>query len=116
MRKAILWAAAALALPLAACEQGAPEADDRDITVPEGDYAQRIGEMDEGARNAVFLRAIRDAGRECQQVQTSSGQGQVNGAPAWTATCDDGSQWTIIIGADGVAQVINRAGLQAIAE
>lgn len=113
--KPMLITAAALALPLGACEQGAPEADDANITVPEGDHAQRIAGMEEGARNAVFLRAIRDAGRDCQTVQSSSSQGQVNNAPAWTATCDNGSQWTIIIGRDGVAQVVNAPALEALA-
>lgn len=115
MRNPILLAAAAIALPLSACEQGAPEADDTSITVPEGDYAQRIAGMEEGARNATFLRAIRDAGRDCQTVQSSSSQGQVNNAPAWTATCDNGSQWTIIIGGDGAATVVNAQGLEALA-
>lgn len=116
MRNPIILAAAAIALPLAACERGAPEADDTNITVPEGDYAERIAAMDDGARNAVFLRAIRDAGQDCQTVQSSSSQGQVNDAPAWTATCDNGSQWTVIIGRDGVATVVNAQGLEALAE
>ncbi|HEV2079206.1 MAG TPA: hypothetical protein VGR19_04830 [Allosphingosinicella sp.] len=113
--KPMLIAAAALALPLSGCKEPAPEADDANITVPEGDYAQRIAGMDEGARNAVFLRAIRDAGRDCQQVERSASQGEVNGAPAWTATCDNGVQWTVMIGRDGVATVASTEELQAAA-
>lgn len=113
--KPMLIAAAALALPLAACGDDAGRTEQANITVPEGDYAQRIAGMEEGARNATFLRAIRDAGHDCQTVQSSSSQGQVNEAPAWTATCEDRSQWTVIIGRDGVATVVNAQGLEALA-
>ena len=105
MRIVTMLAAAALALPLAACESGEPEADDANIQVAEGDDAQEIATMAEGARNATFLRAIRDAGRDCQSVDSSAAAGEVGGAPAWTATCDNGVPWTIIIGANGTATV-----------
>jgi hypothetical protein len=68
--------------------------------------------MPEGQRNAVFIRALRDAGIECQGVKASSLVGDTDGAPTWQATCEDGSEWTIVIGRDGVAQVVNTAALQ----
>lgn len=104
MRHAII-AAAALALPLSACGSGAPQADGANSQVAGGNYAAEIAAMEEGARNATFLRAIRDAGRDCQAVQSSASAGEVNNAPTWTATCEDGVQWTIYIGTDGTATV-----------
>lgn len=112
MRPGIAIAAIAL---LAACESGEPEQDVRDINVAGGDYPQRIGTMPEGERNAVFIRAIRDAGRDCQHVQTSARQPDRNGQPVWTATCDDGGNWVIVIGEDGIAQVASFAELEAAA-
>lgn len=116
MTKPSLLAVAALALTLAACDGGeAPTADDTDIAVPKGDYANEIAALEPGQRDAVFLRAIRDAGRDCQNVTGSSTQGNVGGNPAWTAVCDNGGRWVIIIGRDGIAQVASVAELQAAA-
>lgn len=100
---------------LVACDGGAPQQETADITVPEGNTQARLETMPEAQRNAVFIRAIRDAGRECQHVQSSAESGEINNAPAWTATCDNGVQWTIAIGRDGVAQVMSTAELQALA-
>lgn len=105
---------AAFAL-LAACESGEPEQDVRDIEVSEGNYRERIDAMDDGQRNAVFIRAIRDAGRDCQNVQASTRQPDRNGQPVWTATCDGGRNWVIVIGADGIAQVASFDELEAAA-
>jgi len=69
----------------------------------------RLARMPEGERNAVFIRAIRDAHFECQHVEKSASAGTINGAPAWTATCDDGKLWTIVIAKGGNAQVVNGA-------
>ena len=109
-------AAAALALPLAACEQGAPEAEVTNIEVPDGGYAERIRTMPEGQRNGVFIRAIRDGGQDCQGVESSAFAGEINGAPAWTAVCQGGTTWTIAIGKDGIAQVMNTQELEALKE
>lgn len=98
---------------LAGCDSGAPVPETTNITVPQGDYQARLAQMPEGQRNAVFLRAIRDAGRDCQHVQTSAAASDLDGTPAWTATCDNGVRWLILIGADGIAQVTNAVELQA---
>jgi hypothetical protein len=115
MIKPIAYACAAGLALLAGCERGTPEADDKKIQVPEGDYHARLEAMPEAQRNAVFIRAIRDAGRDCQHVERSQRTGEINGAPAWTATCDNDVQWTIAIGRAGVAQVMSTAELQAAA-
>jgi hypothetical protein len=75
--------------------------------------------MAEGERNAVFIRAIRDAGFDCQHVDSSSyqgmsaGQGGSAGTPTWVATCDKASNWVILIGGNGAAQVIKGSDIEA---
>jgi hypothetical protein len=106
----------AVLLVLGGCERGAPEEGTTKIQVPEGDYQARLQAMPEGQRNAVFIRALRDAGRDCQGVVSSAFQGEFRGRPTWTARCDDGVGWVILIGKAGIAEVVNlveaeRAGL-----
>lgn len=102
----IIFGLCAAAL-IAACDSGAPENDVQPIDVVQGDYQARLMAMQEGQRNAVFIRAIRDAGRDCQNVESSAFQGERNGQPVWTARCGDGQNWVIVIGRDGIAQVAN---------
>lgn len=113
-----------LALPLAACgggaEQEAPAAQGNaagaptaNIVVPAGNYEEQLRTMPEASRNATFIRAIRDAGRECQGVTASAARAPIQGAPAWTATCQDGRQWIILLGNDGVVQVTHEEELRA---
>lgn len=109
---------ALIALPLAACggqesaEDGAlpPRAA---VVEPETSYVQALRTMPDGQRDATLLRAIRDAGRDCQQVTSSQEITAINGAPSWTATCQNDVTWVIILGNDGVAQVTNEAELRA---
>jgi len=108
--------ASAVLLALGGCERGTPEEGTTSIQVPEGDYQARLQSLPEGQRNAVFIRALRDAGRDCQGVVSSAYQGTLQGRPTWTARCDDGVGWVIILGKAGIAEVVNlveaeRAGL-----
>ena len=112
MRAATL--AVALVVMLAACDSGLPEVDDRAI-VPEANYQARLEAMPAPTRDATLLRAIRDAGHACQNVQGSRPSGEVDDSPTWTATCENGVQWTVVIGRDGVAQVASTADLLAAA-
>lgn len=111
MQRYLIGTAAAFVL-LAACGEAGTPGDTQSIEVPEGDYQARLLEMPEGQRDAVFIRAIRDAGFDCQGVESSTFLGDSAGAPTWQATCDDGEQWTIVIGNAGIAQVANSAALQ----
>lgn len=103
-----------LALSLAAC--GKPEAQNVQAVnqrEPEGGYANAMRTMPEGQRNATLYRAIADAGRDCQQVDKSQEIEAVQGNPAWTATCHDGTTWVVILNKNGIATVTNAAELQA---
>lgn len=70
---------------------------------------QRISSLSDRQRNAVFIRAIRDAGLECQHVEWSTLSGTYRGMPVWTAACARNQVWVIVVGDDGNAQVLNPA-------
>lgn len=119
MRKMIptmTLAAAAALLPLAACERGGSQAEQPGKNAAadaQRDTQARLTAMAEGERNAVFIRAIRDAGFDCQHVDSSSYQGMSAGSPTWVATCDKASNWVILIGSNGAAQVIKGSDVEA---
>ena len=92
----------------AACDREAEPPKVKAITVPEGGYKQRIDALAAGQRDALFLRAIRDAGQECQQVVGSAYNGVHFGMPSWAARCSDGADWMIMLGKGGNAHVARR--------
>ncbi|URW74592.1 hypothetical protein M9980_08375 [Sphingomonas donggukensis] len=102
MRTTIL----AATLLLAACDS-APTTPAR--TTPEGpsDIQARVIALSDNERNLVFIRALRDANKDCQGVTKSERQ-TIPGAsdPLWVATCQGGATYGITIGRDGVAQVV----------
>ena len=108
MRKLMIGSCAALAIALAGCG-GAPEAanEANDVVVEPEATENQLEALPEGQRNAVFIRAIQDAGQECQHVQSSERAGEHQGFPVWNATCDGGGTWTIVIMNDGTAAVLN---------
>jgi hypothetical protein len=70
-------------------------------------YGERVAVMPEGQRNALFIRAIRDAGLECQHVDASTAAPPYRGMPVWTAACSGGGTWTIVVGPNGIAQIVD---------
>jgi len=72
---------------------------------PDGGYAARVTALTPRLRQGVFLRAIRDAGEQCQEVTDESAIAPIDGKPAWAATCDKSTQWVISIDRTGTALV-----------
>ena len=105
--------ATGLALCLAACGGQPPAATNNAATATTNATENTIAALPEGARNAVFMRAIRDTGgpaaQSCQHVDRSSAAGEYRTYPVWRAHCDDGSSFTIVLTAPDTAQVINDA-------
>ncbi|MEN2747894.1 hypothetical protein [Sphingomonas sp. T9W2] len=66
------------------------------------EMAAKVDALAPGQREAVFIRAIRDAGLPCQGV-TSAERGEQPGS--WVATCREGSRHVITFGANGMANV-----------
>jgi hypothetical protein len=101
---------AVAALAAAACSGGpnAPAANVANTAAPAG---SQVAALSEGQRNAVFIRALRDAGLDCQHVDRSVPAGTAQGLPIWRATCQ-GSEYLIAVGPDGTAQILPEGGLQ----
>ena len=108
MRRAMVGAAAALTIGLAGCGDTGGDTAANKVEAPGSEAVQnRLESMPEGQRNAVFIRAIRDARQECQHVESSQRAGEHQGFPVWNATCAGGGTWTIVIMNDGTAAVLN---------
>jgi hypothetical protein len=115
-----LPAIAALALAITACGGDGQnnEAAAANAAAPAG---TQVAALSEGERNAVFIRAIRDAGLDCQHVERSVSAGTAQNMPLWRAACQGGADYLIAIGADGTAQILpsgnpldgNQAGANA---
>ena len=70
-------------------------------------YGERLQAMPDGQRNAVFIRAIRDAGLDCQHVAGSTPEADYRGMPVWNVRCDGGGNWTVVLSNGGIAQILN---------
>ena len=93
---------------IAGCGEEPPVPSRADTAAALAQQKARIDALAEGQRNAVFLRAIRDGGQDCQQVLGSAYNGDQFGRPAWTARCSDGRDWTVMVEANGRALVARR--------
>ena len=102
--------ALALLLGLAACDSRgkSPASDARPIRIDDGGIPARIEALTEGQRDAVLLRAVRDAGHACQGVVGSAYNGIHFDMPSWAARCTDGADWLIMLRRDGSALVARR--------
>ena len=104
----------ALAALVAGCGSSADEAAPAPEANATVNYQAEVAAMPEGQRNAVFIRAIRDADLECQHVESSTSGGTYEGMPVWNVRCDGTGNWTIVIGDNGIAQVLNANEAQLI--
>lgn len=105
---------ALIALGTAACSGGGQnQAAGANAAKAAEPVTNQVAALSEGQRDAVFIRAIRDAGFDCQHVERSVPAGPVRNMPAWRATCQGGAEWTIVVAPDGSAQVIPPAGAAA---
>ncbi len=94
---------------LAACGQPSRDAApaNANATPTAGGYDAKVAALPAAQRAGVLLRAIRDAGQDCQQVVDASRATTTGGPPAWVATCDDHHQWVVVVADDGSATVVD---------
>ncbi|ATY34508.1 hypothetical protein [Sphingomonas psychrotolerans] len=64
--------------------------------------------MSDRQRNVVFIRALMDAGIDCQSVVSSSRLPDQDGKPLWRANCSDKRSHMISITPDGTANIVSR--------
>ena len=91
------------AATLTAC--GAPASDNAMTPATDDATYARIRDLPPASQRAVFLRAIMDAKQPCQGVTDSAALAPEGGRPAWSATCNDGSRWLLVLQPDGVMKV-----------
>lgn len=64
--------------------------------------------MSDRQRNVVFIRALLDAGIECQSVVSSERLPDQDGKPLWRADCSDKRAHMISVTPDGTANIVTR--------
>jgi hypothetical protein len=104
---------AGLTLSVAACG-GVNQASNGTATNAAEPAGNQVAALSEEQRDAVFIRAIRDARLECQHVQGSMRVGEYRGMPVWRARCQGGGEWIIVVANDGTAQILNPAEARSV--
>jgi hypothetical protein len=64
--------------------------------------------MNDRQRNVVFVRALLDAGMDCQGVASSVRLPDQDGKPLWRANCTNNTAHMITITPDGTANIVSR--------
>ena len=95
----------ALPVLLAACGGTATPSPAPTATVSANGYVAKVRALPDKQRAGVLLRAIRDAGHDCQAVVAEQPATAQGASAAWVATCDDRAHWVVVIGDDGTATV-----------
>lgn len=122
MRKRIVLPALAT-LALAGCGPGGEGSGANAVTAPNAAEAEAnavgntaggdnalaaVLNMNDRQRNVVFIRALLDAGIECQSVTSSERLPDQDGKPLWRANCSDKRAHMISITPDGTANIVSR--------
>jgi len=68
---------------------------------------EKVLAMSDRQRNVVFIRALMDAGIDCQSVESSQRLPDQDGKPLWRANCPSGAHM-ISITPDGTANIVSR--------
>jgi hypothetical protein len=99
----ILWA---LPLLLAACQQreAATSTSANEVMVRSA-AQQQLFELNDLDRVIALKRAIQAQGLRCGQMTRTGYVGRFKEMDVWTATCNDGRDWALFIGADDSVQV-----------
>ncbi|WP_265569358.1 hypothetical protein [Sphingomicrobium nitratireducens] len=111
-------AALAIAAPFALCACGdTSTTNDTPIEV-RSEAQDKLSELSAMNRDIAMRRAITGAGFRCQRVTRSGYVTDYENLMMWTASCDDGRDWAVFIGADDTAQIreckdVVEAGLPA---
>ncbi len=98
-----MWLCAGLVtFALASCAKSPGDEQRIEIT----DDREQVEALPPGQLDAMFARAIRDAGLECQWVEHSEQGADVAGRPTWQARCMEGRDFSLVLQKDGIIQVV----------
>jgi hypothetical protein len=98
----LMMAGAALA---SSCKPAAPSADNAAASVSSGNYQQKIAALSGPSRSGVFLRAISDAGFDCQKIVSERAHAPIENRPTWIARCQQGKPYILVLQPGGVLDV-----------
>lgn len=97
--------AALVLLALAACNRGADQTkapeNSAAIATADAELIARITALPPGQLDIVLFRAIRDAQQDCQGIAASRRIDDQKGRPAWSAQCDRGGKFLLVLNPDG---------------
>ena len=68
-------------------------------------FASKIDALTEPQRQGVFMRAITDAGLNCQKITSAKPHDPINGRPAWGVACLDGV-FVVVAAPDNTLQIV----------
>ncbi|HYI65253.1 MAG TPA: hypothetical protein VEW71_10245 [Allosphingosinicella sp.] len=98
---------AALALALAGCgDTSAPSSEDAQIRI-ENPGSDRLKTLSPLNQRIGLMRAIRDSGKRCRNVEALAYQQEYQGMAMWVALCADGRHWAVYIAPNEDVQVRN---------
>ena len=96
--------AAASALALAGCGDGAAEETRRPTKIANPHHDQ-LKALPPDLQRIGVMRAIRDNGKRCQRVEATAYQEDYRNLALWVALCNDGRHWALFIAPNGDTQV-----------
>ncbi|HEU4960420.1 MAG TPA: hypothetical protein VFT56_08435 [Sphingomonas sp.] len=97
------------AAALAGCHQPQPTAANHEAAanvISANAFAAKLAALPEPSRNGAFMRAISDAGFDCQKIDSASAHAPVAGHPAWAITCVHDVHYIAAIDPGGYIQII----------
>ncbi len=98
---------AALALAMAGCgDTSAPSGEDAQIRI-ENPGSDRLKTLSPLNQRIGLMRAIRDSGKRCRNVEALAYQQEYQGMAMWVALCADGRHWAVYIAPNEDVQVRN---------
>ena len=104
--KVTLFGAVLAAVVLAGCQRSQQPATSGNTAMPAADYERQLAALPEASRDGVFMRAITDAGFDCQKVESAATHAPVEGRPAWAVQCEHDRRYVMLINPGGIVQVV----------
>lgn len=98
--------------PLAGCNSHKAAFSSKADVAAQKDQAASVAALPTGERNAVFFRAVRDAGLPCQDIvkaEAVEGEGK---AKVWRVKCEDHGVHLVSVPPTGPVLVTSRTGPQ----
>ena len=94
---------------LTACDPAPTAPAAKASPLPPSEFQKKVAALSEAERNIVFIRAIRDAGKDCQGVTGHERQADLpTGEHYFVASCSDGAKYGVLLGRTDTAKIISR--------